>query len=184
MPITRTITLYEFDELSEEAQEAALSSLHDVNVHFLWWDSTHENAKLIGLEIEEFDIDLRTIKGKLNEYLLDVCKSIRKNHGKDHRTFQAATAYHKQYIAAFIEWYGTQTQQADPSASHWKPKDWLADFKREDEAQEIEADFAKELLKDYLIILRDEYEYQTSREQVVETIKANDHLFTELGEPA
>jgi hypothetical protein len=184
MPVIKLITLYRFDELSKEAQEAAISNLHDVNVHYDWRDSTYENAELIGLKIVEFDIERRTIEGKLNEYLLDVCKSIRKNHGKEWRTFQTAIAYHKQYIAAFVEWYGTQTQQADPSASHWKPKDWLADFKREDEAEEIEADFAKELLEDYLLILRDEYEYQTSREQVVETIKANDYLFTELGELA
>jgi hypothetical protein len=184
MPITRIITLYRFDELSEEAQEAALSNLHDVNVHHNWRDSMYEDAKLIGLEIKEFDIERRTIKGELNEYLLDVCKSIRKNHGKGCRTFQAATAYHKQYIAAFIEWYGIQTQQVDPSASHWKPKDWLANFKLEDEAQEIEADFAKKLLEDYLLIWRNEYEYQTSREQVVETIKANDYLFTKLGKLA
>ena len=184
MPVTRVITLYKFDELDEKAQELAINDLRDTNVDIDWWDSTYENAKLIRLEIQEFDVDRKTIKGKLNEYLLDVCKSIREKYGKDHRIFQVATAYHKQYIAAFIEWHKIQTQQADPSASHWKPKDWLADFKREDEAEEIEADFTKALLEDYSIILRDEYEYQTSREQIVESIKANDYLFTELGELA
>ena len=184
MPVTRVITLYRFDELNEKAQELAINGLRGTSVDIDWWDSTYENAKLIGLEIQEFDVDRKTIKGKLNEYLLDVCRSIREKYGKDHRTSQTAAAYHKQYIAVFIEWHRIQIQQADPSASHWKPKDWLADFKREDEAQEIEADFTEALLDNYLIILRDEYEYQTSKEHIVESIKANDYLFTELGELA
>ena len=184
MPVTKVITLYKFDELDEKAQELAINGLQNINVDIDWWGSTYECAKLIGLEIQGFCLNYGTVKGKLNEYLLDVCKSIREIYGRDHRIFRAATAYHKQYIAVFIEWHKIQTQQADPSASHWKPKDWLADFKREDEAQEIEADFTKALLEDYLIILRDEYEYQTSREQIVESIKANDYLFTELGELA
>lgn len=184
MPVTRTITLYRFDELSEEAQETALSSLYDVNVDYCWWDSTYVDAHDIGLKIEEFDVDRGTIRGKLNEYLLDVCKSIRKDHGKDCDTFKTAASYHKQYIAAFVKWYvshETVVQQLDPSASHWKRKDWLAEFKSEDEALEVEADFMKALLEDYLIILRNEYKYQTSREQIIESIKANDYLFTELG---
>ena len=49
--------VYPFDELSEDAKQRALESLFDVNVYYEWWDSTHEDAALIGLKITEFDVD-------------------------------------------------------------------------------------------------------------------------------
>ena len=183
MPITRTVTLYEFDELSEEAQEAALCSLYNINVDHDWWDCTLADAHAIGLTIKEFDIDRKTIKGELHEYPLDVFKLIRENHGVRCNTLETATAYHRQYIRAFVEWYKAQTQESNP-ASHWKRKDWLEEFKFEDEAKEVEADFVQALLEDYLVMLRDEYEYLTSRVEVVESIKANGYLFNELGKIA
>jgi hypothetical protein len=182
MPITRTVTLYEFDELSEEAQEAALCSLYNTNVDHDWWDCTLADAHAIGLTIKEFDIDRKTIKGELYEYPLDVFKLIRENHGVRCDTLETATAYHKQYIRAFVEWYGAQSRRCTPQS--WKPKDWLEQFKWEDEAKEVEADFVKALLEDYLVMLRDEYEHLTSRVEVVECIKANGYLFNELGKIA
>ena len=190
MPVTRTVTLYSFDELSEKAQEAALSSF---SVDHDWWDYIVGDACDIGLEIKEFNIYHNTIIGTFKEHPLDVCKLIRNNHGKDCDTFITAASYHKQYIAAFTEWHKQRLQVAFLEESQqpvkvdtwsWKPKDWLEQFKWEDEASKIEACFTKALLEDYLIILRDEYEYQTSREQIVESIKANDYLFTELGKIA
>lgn len=179
MPITKTITLYSFDELSEQAQDKAIESLSDVNVDHDWWDCICQDAANIGLRIKEFDLYRNTIKGDLTEYSLDVCKSIRINQDCD--TFKTGANYHKAYIAAFMEWHGTQTQQSDPSTSHWKPVDWLAEFKYQDEAQEIEADLTKALLEDYMIILKKEYDWLTSREEIVSTIKANEYFFKEDG---
>jgi hypothetical protein len=193
MPITRTVTLYEFDELSEEAQEAALCSLWDINVDHNWWDCTLADAHAIGLTIKEFDIDRKTIKGELHEYPLDVFKLIRENHGVRCDTLETATAYHKQYIEAFMQWHKQRLQVAsldelqqpeEVDTWSWKPKDWLKQFKWEDEAKEVEADFVKALLEDYLVMLRDEYEHLTSRVEVVESIKANGYLFNELGKIA
>lgn len=183
MPITKTITLYSFDELSEQAQDKAIEALGDVNVQHDWWDCTYQDAAAIGLKIKEFDLYRVSIKGDLTEYLLDVCKSIRMNHGKDCDTFKTASNYHKAYIAAFVEWHGTQTQQSDPSTSHWKPVDWLAEFKFQDEAREIETDLAKALLEDYRIMLGKEYRWLTSREAIVSSINANKYLFDKDGTP-
>lgn len=181
MPITKTITLYSFDELSEQAQDKAIEALWDVNVQHDWWDCICQDAAAIGFKIEELDLYRNTIKGELAEHPLDVCKSIRMNHSKDCDTFKTASNYHKAYIAAFVEWYGTETQQPDPSTSHWKPVDWLAEFKFQDEAQEIEADLAKALLEDYMIMLKKEYRWLTSREGIVSSIDANEYLFNKDG---
>jgi hypothetical protein len=174
MPITKTITLYSFDELSEQAQDKAIESLLDVNVDHGWWDYIYQDAANIGLRIDEFDLYRNTIKGELTEYLLDVCKSIRMNHGKDCDTFKTAANYHKAYIAAFVEWPRTPT-------SDWKPVDWLAEFKYWDEAQEIEADLTKALLEDYMIMLKKEYDWLDSREGIVSAIEANEYFFKEDG---
>ena len=48
----------------------------------------------------------------------------------------------------------------------------------------IEDEFLKSLLEDYSIILQKEYEYQTSEEAIIESIKANDYEFTEDGKLA
>lgn len=42
-------------------------------------------------------------------------------------------------------------------------------------------DFLKELLNDYLTLLKKEWEYATSRAAIVETIEANSYEFTEDG---
>lgn len=45
----------------------------------------------------------------------------------------------------------------------------------------LEDDFLYELLQDYLIILRNEYEYLMSEESVDESIECNEYTFTESG---
>lgn len=48
--------------------------------------------------------------------------------------------------------------------------------------EEDEVGFLRKLRHCYLAILNDEYDYQTSREAIVETIKANDYEFTITGQ--
>jgi hypothetical protein len=186
MPTTKTVTytLYKFDELSEEAQEKALNDHWDLNVDHGWWECTYEDAERVGLEITEFDFGRRnSIKGELKEYLLDSCKAIRNNHGKHCDTFETAKQYLTEYIEEFKDWKKRElaNSENDCGCDHWKPKDWLAEFKYTEEAQEVELNYKRTLLVDYLLILSKEYEYQISREQVIESIRANDYDFNEDG---
>jgi hypothetical protein len=185
MPTTVQITVYKFDELPKEAQEKAIEKLWDLNVDHDWWDSTYEDAKEIGLEITEFDTYRKTISGKLNEFLLDSCKAIRKNHSVNCDTFKTAKNYLLAYIAAFNKWRSVEWQKNfirnihnENEYDQWKLVDRLAEFKYSDEAQEIEDDYKKALLEDYLLILCKEYDYRTSREQIIESIRTNDYNFT------
>ena len=174
MPTTVQITVYNFDELSQKAQEKVIERLWDFNVDHDWWDSIYEDAKEIGLEITEFDTYRKTISGKLNEFLLDSCKAVRKNHSVNCDTFKTAKNYLLVYITVFNKWRRVEENEYD----HWKWVDWLAEFKYSGEAQEIEDNYRKALLEDYLSILYKEYDYQTSREQIIESIRANDYNFT------
>jgi hypothetical protein len=177
MPTTKTITLYKFDELSEEAQNNAISKLYSINVDHDWWDHIYEDAKTIGLKIEEFNLDRKKITGTLNEYLLDCCRSIRHNHGKECETFKTAQQYLQEYIQLFVKWKENDTEED----VFWKPTDWLYEFKYTDEADEITNEFRKALLQDYLIMLDKEYEYLTSEEEIKQAIEANEYLFHEDG---
>lgn len=175
--ITET-TVYNFEELSDDAQRKALENLWDLNVDYDWWDSTYEDAARIGLKITEFDTYHGIIDGELTEYLLDCCKLIRREHGKECETFKTAAEYLDTYIKAFKEWLPLQDKE---DYEHWKVVNWLEEFRFSDEADEITRDFTKALLEDYLIILRREYDYLTSEESVKESILANEYEFTEDG---
>lgn len=186
--VTRERTLYKFDELDERAQEKALESLWDLDVDHDWWDHIYRDAANIGLKITEFDTYRNTISGELTDYLLDSCKLIRKNHGKDCETFKTAKAYLDEYIAAFVKWReAEQTSEFDADSEidddfeDWKPIDYLKEFKWTDEAREIEKEYQKALLEDYLSMLRGEYDHLTSGENIKESIRDNDYLFTEDG---
>ncbi len=184
MPITKTITLYKFDELSEEAQKFAISNLYDwcctnhINADHDWSDPIYEDAKTIGLKIEEFHLEHKKINGALTEYLLDCCRSIRHNHGKDSDTFNTAHQYLQEYIQAFVKW---KEENKDDDNKDWKPADWLYEFKYTDEADEITNEFRKALLQDYLIMLDKEYDYLTSEEAIKQSMEANECLFHEDG---
>lgn len=183
--VTTTATLYKFDELSKSAKDFAVEKLWDLNVGHEWWDSTYKMASAIGLEIEEFDVDRYQINGNLTESLPDCCKLIRSNYGKDCDTFKTAKAWLADYIKAFKEWLAAKNEDDMESWElEWSRKDWYDEFHSSAEAKEIAKDFLRALLEDFLSILRNEYEYQASRERVIESIHAMEYEFTEDGELA
>jgi len=53
--------------------------------------------------------------------------------------------------------------------------------KGEDKLMDIENVFLYNLIKDYKDLLQQEYEYQTSKKAVIETIEANEYEFTKDG---
>lgn len=84
---TITINLYSFNELSKEAQQKALNKLATINVEHDWWDDTYEDAKNIGLEIKEFDLDRN--KHAKGEFILsanEVAQNIINEHGESCNT--------------------------------------------------------------------------------------------------
>jgi len=162
---TKTINIYSFNELSEEAKKTAIEKLYDINVNHDWWEFTYEDAKNIGLKITSFDLDRnRHAKGELILSFAEVIANILKDHGETCDTYKTAEKY--------MEW--------------WQPvfNKYMETEEGEEELMEIEEDFLKDLLEDYSIILQREYEYLTSEEAIIETIEANEYEFTEGGKLA
>lgn len=171
---TKTILLYSFDELSEEGKKKALSNLWDLNVDHEWWEYTYEDAERIGLKIMEFDIDRRNYcKGKFIKNVEEVCELILKEHGENCETYKTAKTFLEDKSKLVTKYSdGINTDQVSEDNEY--------DF--DNDCDELEEEFLKSLCEDYRIILRKEYDYLTSEEQIMESIKSNEYTFTENGE--
>jgi hypothetical protein len=175
MPRQKSITVYKFDELSEDAKEKAIWELSGINVDHDWHEHIYDGAKEIGLIITEFDVYRNTINGHIRLNVPEVCKLIRKHHDKESETYKTAVGHLNQYIEEFKKYRDKYRNEFD------NPVHALEGFEDEDEAEDILCDFEKTLLEEYLIILRKEYEYLTSDEAIIESIEANEYEFNENG---
>lgn len=166
--ITKTITLYEFNELDERAKEKARDWWREGGLDWEWWDNTYDDAKQIGLEITSFDLDRnKHAKGKFVDDAEYCAKAIIENHGETCETYKTAKAF---------------LQRLDSLATEY-PEDSEgyrgADY--EDEKQTEEEEFLHLLLQDYASMLQQECDYLQSDEHIDEMIKINEYTFTEEG---
>lgn len=93
---TKTINVFSYDELSEDAKEKALEKFYDLNVSFDWWEYLYEDAERIGLKITEFDLGRgHYARGKLLKSVGEVCAAILAEHGKTCETFKLAEEYYR-----------------------------------------------------------------------------------------
>lgn len=154
---TTTRTLYLFNELSDKAKQKAIEKLWDINVDYDWWDSAYEDAANIGLKITGFDLGrAQSITGDFTELPENVIANILKDHGETGPTVHTAMNY---------------------KATIWEDEEG-------DRSEDAEHELLNDLLQDYWIMLRNEYEYLISEAAIVETIEANEYEFTENGEMA
>ena len=169
------ITTYSFDELSDKAKETAIQELYDINVDHGWWQFVYDDAEDIGLKLTEFDLDRhRHAKGEFMDKAVNVAERIKQDHGKDTDTYKTANDFlvTAAPILKIIE------ENEEPSDGEYN-YDILHDA--EEEFENAVKEFLRSLLEDYSIILQKEYEYLTSEEVIIDTIRANDYDFTENG---
>jgi len=170
---TIRIKLYKFNELSEDAQQKALETLYDINVDTDWWEFIYEDAKEIGLTITGFDMD-HFCNGEFNLSGESVAHAIFENHCKDCETYKTAQSFMNDYNQAFKD-YPTEEDEDGYDTN---------EYDRDEAITEAETDFRQSLLEDYRIMLRNEYEYKTGKEAIIETIEANEYEFTKDGKLA
>jgi hypothetical protein len=168
---TETIKIYQFEELSDTAQEKAIQEFQYINVDHEWWDSVFEDASQIGLKITEFDTgQTAACKGKWIEDAKDVADKIIENHGDVCETHRDA----KQFLTDLAAAKTAFEAQPDYDAEY-------DDFDGSGEYEELCEEFKKTILEDYLLILRKEYQYLLGEEAIKDTILANEYEFTEDG---
>ena len=166
--------VYPFAELSDEAKQAALEKLYDVNVDYEWWDCTFDDAANVGIKITEFNIDrgdyIYTCKGDFTLDAEEVANKIIAEHGATCETYKTASEFLKDASAKQIAFENDEDYDPDYEG-----------FCESVEHEEIEAAFKRSILEDYRIMLQHEYDYLASKEAIVETIEANDYEFTADG---
>jgi hypothetical protein len=168
------INTYSFGELSEKAQEKAIDSLIYVNVEFDWWESAYEDAANVGIEIREFDIDRGSYcKVKFPaDSAYEVATKIMQDHGSVCDTYQTAKAFIQEWDD-LVKHYSNGVEIDKVAEGN--------EYEFDEAADNLETEFMSDIAQDYLKLLRDEYEYLTSKEAVIDTIEANDYQFTEDG---
>lgn len=167
---TRTYKVYKFNELTDEQKQKALEKNYYINVEGDWWDCTYEDAKNIGLKIEAFDIDRGSYcKGSFIASVEECAHMIEKEHGEQCDTYITAKSFLKKRDEIVDTW------ERDENG------DFINEYGLETKLDELGVQFEKDLLEDYRICLQKEYEYQTSKEAIIETFEANNYDFTEEG---
>jgi len=155
--------VYKFNELSEAAQQVAIQKNCDINVDYQWWEFIKEDAKQAGIIISSFDID-------------------RGNYCEIGFSESAEAAAH-----LIIDSHGETCETYKTAENYLKQRDELIDTAPRDENDldcnlaDLDNEFKESISGDYLKILRDEYEYQTSEEAIKETLIANEYEFTAEG---
>lgn len=166
---TKTINIYSFNELSEEAKQKAIEKFYDINVNYNWWEFTYEDAKNIGLKINSFDLERnRHAKGEFIWSACEVAANILKEHGETCETYKTAENFLKEWQPIFDEYMNEESENYES-------------WESEDKLQELESEFLESLLEDYSIMLQNELEYLTSEKAIIETIELNEYEFTEDG---
>jgi hypothetical protein len=167
---TKTIELYEFDELDDKAKDKARDWYRQGALDYEWWDCTYEDAKTVGLELTGFDLDRnRHATGKFIESAPEVADLILKNHGETCETYKTA--------AAFIK----ERDEIVDNAERDEHGELVSEYELDQKLDEVEAEFLRALLEDYSIMLQNESEYLTSDESVDEMITANEYTFDKSG---
>jgi hypothetical protein len=163
-----TIKLYEFDDLSVDVQRKVIERHRRINVNGCWYDSIYEDAKKIGLKINEFSIYYQRIRGevitsaKRGEFItsaIDCAINILKEHGEQLETYEMALNFINDRFKIHRE----------------KSVDKCRDLR-----DNID-DFKRSLLEYYFINIRREYGYQLSDKMVIKSIRANGYTFEEDG---
>ncbi len=167
---TIEITLYKFAELSEDAQQTAIFNQSDINVDYDWWDSVYEDAKEIGLIIDGFVLDYGKITAQFDNGGENTARAIITNHGSECDTYKLA----EQYLSARAEILTNMEDIEDDENSYA--------YELDGDMEQLSDDFLVDLKNEYLSILQKEFEYLTSKEQIIETIIANDYDFTVDGD--
>ena len=183
----RTIKVYPYSELSDQAKQKVIKKFYDINTDYEWYDYIIEawNDKLKKLGYFNTEIafsgfspqrDGASFTGKVN--ILDwlkahkQCNKYRKVVCYIKKTYDM-TGEIKRYRWHHYVYENTTSIHVDDGNSDLV------------EVQAIGADIEiemRELNKEICSELDKAYDYLTSKKAIVETIEANDYKFTETGE--
>lgn len=172
---TIEIEAYKFNELDEQTKLQVIEDNIHINVEHDWWDCTYETLRECGIKVNSFDIGRRQeCEIEFYEDSFDVATNIVDTFGEAMDIVKGSKNFIKDRDA-LVKKYGEGND-----TDGYSVKMELYDEFDEEEA-DLTHEFQRELSVEILHWLRDEYEYLTSEEAIIETIEANDIEFTKEG---
>jgi hypothetical protein len=167
---TKTIEIFEFNELSESAQDVALDEVRQGNCDYDWWDFTYEDAESIGLHLTGFGLDRdRHATGNFKDSAECCAHFIVDNHGDTCETYLTAKAYL------------TDRDKLIESAPIDADGELESEYNLDSDLDNLDNEFLRSILEDYSMQLQSEYEYLDSKEHLLEMIDCNGYTFTSNG---
>ena len=159
---TIEIKVYKFDELDKQTREKVIENYRFINVEdTFWYDWIKEDFIRLGLEIQEFDLGRRNYIKIYIDNLEETSKSILQEFGDSVAIKQTAKNYIDEY---------------NKIQANFKEDE---DIERELEI--LDEEYEKEYSEDILSYIRLNYDWETSDEAIIETLRANDYDFTTEG---
>lgn len=201
------INLYQFDELSPEAQEKALEKLWDINTDDDWYrfmfDDFEQIAEILGITFKRHNVRLMGGSDRSDPNIF-----FRGFYSQgDGACFEGSYAYEKGSVKKIREYAPVDTELHRIAQELFEIQkknlyqiralvrhrghyyhEYCTEITVENDRGEIygtvEAEI-EQLLRDFMKWmyrqLRSEYEHQSSREQVIETIRLNEYDFLKDG---
>tara|TARA_R110000764_G_scaffold94491_3_gene178288 strand:- start:93 stop:590 length:498 start_codon:yes stop_codon:yes gene_type:complete len=158
------IKAFLFEELDEQTKEKVIENNRTINVDSnFWYECELENFKHeLKIKVNEFDV-YRTEINITIENSFETAQGIVNFFGKESSIVYSAKTFIRDMI--FIE----EKYEHDGE-------------KLEEELEYLEEEFRGEIAEEILSMLTSQYEYETSDDEIKETIIANEYEFTEDGE--
>lgn len=173
MRVIETV-VYEYHELSEEAQAKARDWYREGSEDYSWaYECTTEDASQIGLKIH-FLSQREPNSGEFMKGAEECAKAILANHGPDCETYKTAKAFLGS-LESLEQEYGEPNEDGERVSSIDGKDNY------DDEREELEKEFLHAILEDYRVMYDKDCEYRDSDEAVAESIEANGYTFTESG---
>lgn len=172
---TIEIQAYKFNELDEQTKLQVVEDNIHINVEFDWWDCTYETFRESGIKVNSFDIGRRReCEIDFLEGGYEIATNIVDTFGEAMEIVNDAKDFIEKWDA-LVKYHGEGNE-----IDGYSVKEELYDDFDED-VEGITNDLKRSLQHEILKWLRDEYEYLTSEEAIIEMIEANEYEFTEEG---
>lgn len=200
---TKTITLYQFDELSDEAKENAIEKLRDINVNYPDWDdylidNWQEALEKIGFQNAKIEYSGFWSQGDGASFTADInsekifSSMVYCRAQKDYPSARIIELAEKIYINDGFKMYLSRGRSnysheravsinIDVENPYRDNRFWAKIIERFENALD---DFRIDLCHAIYKTLETNYNYLTSDEAIAEAIRANEYDFLENGEMA
>lgn len=174
--ITWNFKVYKFGELSDEAKERALEDNRYVLVEdYAWYDFIYDEADMIGIEIEEFDLDRRYIKIRLNTSVLNSVESAMQWFGESTEEYKLVKSYYDAIMKLADSDEVKEYLEENPDDDAY---DAIYNMSLDDRFYD---EYINDMKRVFLRMLENEFNYLTSDEAIIEHFNINDYEFFENG---